>query len=139
MLGPGNVSDVDLVRINTAVVDFGDLPHTGVGGGEPQGTAAICWGTGMNTVAVVGRGFYDSGISGYEAIVEFEFPPAGGDRQFNIGGKPGAVASSDFRWRQSYPGDVTQVRINLKVATYDQAGIWRGNRVIHTSTYQRGD
>ena len=135
-LGAGNVYDVDLVRIDTRQVDFGDLPHTGTNG-APQGDAVICWAPDGRTVAVVGRGFYESRVPG-PAEVELEALP-GGDREFHIDGNPGAVATSYIAWRDTFPGEVRQVRIKLKVPVFNQAGTFAGYQVVHSSDHPRGD
>jgi hypothetical protein len=156
VLGPGNVFDVDLVRIDTHFVDFGDLPHTGAGGGAPQGNAVICWSRDPSIVAGVGRGFYDPGAPG-RTEHRFVTEPFYGDREFWLDGStasassseslnswpatsgPGAVLSSQMRWLIDAPFALGKVRFDMKLCTFDQAGTCVNWTKVHESVYLRGD
>lgn len=139
--GAGNVYDVDPVRINAQRVDFGDLPHTGPGDG-PQGIALICW-SNDRRVAIVGRLFYDTPYSGYDASVDlrgFSGTTPGQDWRglWTVAGSPGAVTNREVRELWSPELGRYADRVHIQLALW-QPPTGESTKVVHDSDYIRGD
>jgi hypothetical protein len=136
--GANNVFDVDPVRIDTKRVDFGDLPHSFVGGGAPQADAVVCWG--RDRVVVVGRLFYDAPLAGQDALVDlvgFNGPNQHA-RTWTVAGTPGAVTNREVL--QVWPpelGRIDRLRIELKLTPQGVTG--NTGTSVHRSEHFRGD
>jgi hypothetical protein len=135
--GMANVYDVDTVRINTKQVDFGDLPHAGAGGGAPQGDAVVCWSTNNRTVAIVGRGFYDSAQPSqgpahfvFWAVDDSISVVAG--HEVDLAGNPATVTSTEVLHVLQAAGPFNRVSIHLQTGGAD-------GTLVHSSHYYRGD
>jgi hypothetical protein len=136
--GEGNVADVDPVWIDTQYVDFGDQPHSGAGGGEPQAKAVICWAN-DGRVAVLGQGFYDSPTPG-QGNAYFVYWAVSKDRtivksrSFNFAGSPGVLTSSEVH--HLFP-TTTQPLVRVSIAL--MIGGTYPYTQVHWSQYDRGD
>jgi hypothetical protein len=143
-LGSGNVFDVDPIKIDTARVDFGDLPYIAyrAGGGAPGASAVICWGN-DGRVAIVGRLFYGPPQPGLEASVTLRgfnglvgSPGWGG--LWTVAGSSGTVTNREVHevWGPELGRQPTRVNLQLALRT---APTGDSSTVLEDVDYFRGD